>query len=177
MADEVLRKFLARQYDEGMALAGASDILELLPLDGPPPHRYIAEFHAKGLVKAPDGKIAEDNQCHLGIWLPDNYLRCAEAGQILTYLGPSPRPFHPNIRPPVICVHIRPGMSLVELLHTCYELWTWQKFYTGDEGLNHEAAQWARHQRADRFPIDSRPLKRRKLKLTVGRTDRVGQET
>ena len=40
--DPVFDSFLARQYQEGMALAAGSDLLELFPLDGMPPSRYSA---------------------------------------------------------------------------------------------------------------------------------------
>ena len=56
---------------------------------------------------------------------------------------------------------LEPGTGLVDLLHVLHELWTWNLWATGDEGLNHAAAQWARRQDPGRFPIDRRPLKRR----------------
>jgi hypothetical protein len=49
----------------------------------------------------------------------------------------------------------------VDILYACYEIWTWNLYATGDEGLNHAASQWSRQQNRSRFPIDRRPLKRR----------------
>ncbi len=166
MADRILQAFLARQHEESQALAGESDILDLHAMDGPPPQHYIARFKAKGLVKDEQGQVVAADGGVFGIWLPDDYLRHAEPAQILTYLGP-PRPWHPNIRPPFVCIHLVPGMPLVDLLHACLEIWTWTLYYTGDEGLNHAASQWARHQDPSRFPIDRRPMKRRRLSITV----------
>ncbi len=168
MQDKILNSFLERQAEEGMALQEQSDILQLLTLDGPPaPQHYLARFKAKGLVKNRRGRVEEANGCAIAIWLPDDYLRHADPAQILTYVGPHRHPFHPNISPPCICVHIRPGTPLVDLLYICYELWTWRLFATGDEGLNHAASQWARAQDPSRFPVDRRPLKRRRLAIQM----------
>lgn len=168
MRDKVFESFLSRQHEEAKALEADSDILELRPLGGSPPRRYIAIFHAKGLIKS-GSEIVEADKFVVGIRLPDDYLRRVDVAQVLSYLGPHPEPWHPNIhsRAGVICVHIVPGTSLVDLLYTCYEMWTWNLYATGDEGLNHAASQWVRKQNHARFPIDARPLKRRKLELSI----------
>jgi hypothetical protein len=171
MNDRIFESFLESQYAQGVALARSSDILELVPVDGTPPRRYIAGFRARGLALNPAGEVVEFDRFDVGIWLPDDYLRRAEAPQVLTYLGPSPRPFHPNIRPPFICVHLRPGTPLVDLLYSCFELWTYNLYATHDEGLNHAAAQWARNQPPGRFPVDGRSLKRRPLSLQIVQID------
>lgn len=165
MNDRVLESFLAGQERAAEELAAASDILAIQPVDAPPHQRWIAEYRARGLVQAADGAIVEAEGFRVGLWLPDDYLRVVRPGQVLTYLGPHRRPWHPNIRPPYLCIHIAPGTALVDLLYWCYEMWTWSLFYTGDEGLNHAAAQWARGQDRARFPIDRRPLKRRQLDI------------
>jgi hypothetical protein len=66
-----------------------------------------------------------------------------------------------------VCAHIEPGTPLVDILYACHEIWTWNLFATGDEGLNHAASQWSRQQERSRFPIDRRPLKRRAVQLAV----------
>jgi hypothetical protein len=168
-ADPVLQAFLARQYEEGMALAAASDLLDLQPIDGPPPQRYLARFRCKGLVRSPDGTIAEADRFEVGIWFPSDYLRRVEPWQVLTWLGPA-NVFHPNIgeRLPAICVgRLVPGTPLADLLYQCFEIITYTKVtMREDDALNHAACAWARDNR-HRFPIDRRPLKRRALKLTV----------
>lgn len=165
--DKIFEEFLERQQQEGLALAAQSDILELTPMNGRPSDRYLAEFHCRGLVQDDTGAVTEFNRFAVGIWFPGDYLRRLDMSLILTYLGPAPRPWHPNIRPPFICTHITPGTPLVDILYNCYELFTWRLKNTGDDGLNHAASQWARHQDPSWFPIDRRPLRRRKLKLEV----------
>ena len=97
------------------------------------------------------GQIVEFEKFMVGIWFPEDYLRRVNIPQVLTYLGPHPEPWHPNIRPPFLCAHIEPGTALVDILYACHEIWTWNLFATGDEGLNHAASQWSRKQAA--FPI------------------------
>lgn len=176
MSDAVVDGFLRQQFAAAMSLADESDILDLTPCRGTPPDRYIARLHARGLVQRPDGTIVEFDHCEIGIWMPNNdYLRRVQPGQVLTYRGPHPRPFHPNILAPHICAHIAPATPLVALIHSVYELWSWQLFSTGDEGLNHAASQWARNQNPSRFPIDPRPLTRRALDLRVEKITPVSE--
>lgn len=165
--DRVMEAFLRRQLEDGLALAGESDIVRLLPMGGEPPRAYIARFESIGLVETAAGQIERAETFDVGISFPPDYLRRADVREVLTYLGPHHRPWHPNIKPPLICVRVLPGTQLVDLLYTCYELWTWRLYATGDEGLNHAAAQWARRQDPERFPVDPRPLKRRTLNLEV----------
>ena len=166
-ADRIFNEFLECQFAEGMALSADSDILHLIPMGGSHPDRYVAEFACSGLVKAENGEIGDFNHFAVGIWFPGDYLRRTDLSMVVTYLGPHPRPFHPNIRPPFICTHITPGTRLADILFNCYELFTWRIRNTGDEGLNHEASQWARHQDPSWFPLDRRPLRRRRLHLDV----------
>lgn len=165
--DPIMIDFLGVQQEQGLALAADSDILRLLPLTGPASDRYLADFRCRGLVQNDAGHIVEHDQFVVGIWFPEDYLRRSDMTCIVTYLGPAPRPWHPNIRAPYVCLAIRPGTSLVDILYGCYELFTWHLYYTGDEGLNHDAAQWARSQDPSWFPIDRRPLRRRALRLEI----------
>lgn len=160
--DNVREAFLHRQLEEGLTLARQSNMLKLAPLPGEPVCRYVAHFDgAKGLIQQPGGRIVEFDQFVVGICFPPDYLRRVNIPDVLTYLGPHPAPFHPNIRPPFVCVHLDPGTGLVDILYALHSLWTWNLFATGDEGLNHSASQWSRQQDRKRFPIDRRPLKRR----------------
>lgn len=173
--DPVYEAFLARQHEEGVALAAASDLLELVPLDGTPPSRYIARFKCSGLVQSPNGRVTEADRFEVGIWFPSDYLRRAEPWEVLTWLGPR-RVFHPNISDqwPVICVgRLTPGTWLVDLLYQCFEIISYQKVtMREDDALNPAACAWARENQ-NRFPIDRRPLKWRKPlaePLTAGAT-------
>lgn len=168
--DKVFEGFLRRQFEEGIALAAESDLFDLMPLDPPPlVRRYIASFHCTGLVRAPSGEVMEANRFAVGIAFPDEYMRCAEPSQVLTWLSPR-EVFHPNIsnRGPFICVgRMGPGTSLVDLLFQIHEVITFNKA-TVDErnALNFDACQWARAN-ADRLPVDRRPLKRRRIEFAV----------
>lgn len=170
MKDPVFERFLDAQFVEAMQLARDSDILRLLPIEGVPPQRYIAEFTSKGLVRDGRGEVCEAMRFSVMVYLPDDYLADVHPAHVLTYAGPHPHPFHPNIRAPFVCAHIRPGTPLVQVLNVVNEIWTWQLYHTADEGLNHEASQWARHQDPRRFPIDKRPLKRRSFSVNVRST-------
>jgi hypothetical protein len=166
MNDPIFRDFLERQFREAMALVASSDILRLMPAPASPPQQYLAEFKCKGLIQNNAGEIVEHNLFGVAITFPEEYLRRVDVGMMLTYLGPEPIVWHPNISGPFVCLHgIRPGTPLVTILYACFELFTWNLKNTSDEGLNRAASQWARHQDPARFPIDRRPLKRRTLHL------------
>lgn len=165
MTDPVFEAFLSRQRDEVLALAAASDLIRVFPAGGDPPDRYRAEFACRGLVRHGD-RVLEASRFEVGIWLPGDYLRTAERAQVLTWLGP-PGVFHPNITPamPFICVGpIAAGTPVVDLLHRCFEIITWQRVtMREDDALNPWACSWARAHQA-RLPVDRRPLKWRKAR-------------
>ncbi len=168
--DRVFDGFLRQQYEQGMALAQDSDLLELLALEGPPaPQHYLARFRCKGLVRTTDGSVLEADEFLVGVFFPSDYLRRADAAQVLAWLGPR-NVFHPNIsdRAPFICVgRLAPGTALVDILYQCFEIITYQKATVReDDALNHDACAWARRN-AQRLPVDTRPLKRRALALQV----------
>lgn len=159
--DVIYERFLARQKEEGLALAAASDLLELRVLDAPP-SIYLAQFHCKSFVRVETGQIRESEQNYeFAVRLESNYLRRAEAFEVLRVRTPGI--WHPNIRPdaPFICIRLVPGTPLVDILYELYEILTYQTYNCRDP-LNREAAAWARANQ-DRFPIDTRPLKRRPL--------------
>jgi hypothetical protein len=165
MTDHILSGFLRRQYEEGMALAVDSDLLTLIPLEGDPPQRYIAEYRCTGLTRTSSGEIAEANRFAVGIWFPDDYLRHAEPFQVLTWLAPR-NVWHPNIssQAPIVCPgRLVAATSLVEILWQIFEIITYNKVtMREDDALNREACGWARAN-LQHFPIDRRPLKRRAL--------------
>jgi hypothetical protein len=169
MTDAILHAFLRRQYEDGLALASESDLVEIVPgadLAGRPPDRFFVRFTCTGLVK--DGEsIVEANDFAVGIWFPEDYVRSADPFRVLTWFGPR-HVWHPNIsaQAPAICVgRLTPGTGLVDLVYQCWEIITWNKVtMREDDALNREACQWARANLA-RFPVDTRPLKRRALAM------------
>jgi len=167
MNDPIYARFLKQQELDAVTLAASTDRLSLVPVSGKPTTHYLAELRCRGLAKSPDGRIVEHDLWAFGISFPADYLRRAvPSPQVLTYLGPHPEPWHPNLRGPIVCLHLQPGTPLVDLVYSLYELVTWNLYSTSDEGLNHGAAQWARHEPASRFPVDRRPLKRPSLAAT-----------
>lgn len=172
MNDPVLSAFLTRQYEEGMALARESDILDLepFPLRGAsasicsgPPDRYLATLRSKGLVIDEANQVREAGLFKIGIHFPEDYLRRVEPFRVLTLLFPW-NVFHPNVSPcgPFICAgRIGPGTGLVELAYQSFEIFSYQRVtMKEDDALNPAACAWARKNQ-HRFPIDPRPLKRR----------------
>jgi hypothetical protein len=169
MNDPVYHAFLKRQYESGMALARASDVVNLIPLHGWPPDFYLAHFTCRGLVQTAPGQIREAESFAVGIRFPRDYLRQAVPKEVLSWVSPLDV-FHPNILgwPPAICVgRLMRGTPLVDLLYQVFDLITWRKVtMREDDALNRAACEWARANR-ERFPVDSRPLKRHRLRLDV----------
>lgn len=165
--DAVYEAFLTSQHEEGMALAGSSDVLDLHPLEQKPSSVWVARFSCKGIVRLEDGRFEEAECFEVGIRFPRDYLKRAEPMEVLTYLGPR-NVWHPNIsdRLPLICVgHLVPGTPLVDLLYQCFEIITYHKVTPReDDCLNPAACAWARDN-VDRFPLDARPLKRPDLDI------------
>lgn len=186
--DAIHQAFLRRQFEEGMALASESDVLTLLPIpDGvmqaiamgepppqildlsAPPSRYVAEYRCKGLVRTATGEIEEADQFGVGIWFPPNYGTDASAFTVLSWLGPR-NAWHPNVSDhgPFICIgRLAPSTPLVDILYQVFEIITYQKVtMREDDALNKAACAWARRNQ-HRFPVDSRPLKRRSCDVAV----------
>lgn len=163
MPDAVFTAFLERQLEEGLALAAASDRLELLPAMGRAPDRYLARFRCRGIVRAPNGDFVEADDWRVGIWFPPDYLiGPIEPFEVVTWLAPN-NVYHPNIRPPFICPgRLVIGTPLVDVLYQCYEVISYQRFNPREDNcLNIKACVWAREESGrGRFPVDRRPLKR-----------------
>jgi hypothetical protein len=174
MKDPVLEAFLKRQHEEGFALAGQSDMFDLRALDGPPAQHYIATFYCNGLVQERDGSIVQANRFVVGYYFSPSHLRAPDPYQAVMLFQPE-RSWHPNVRAPYLCLgHIAPATTLVDLIYRSFELLTYRKCtMREDNALNHEACVWARNNQ-HRFPLDRRPLKRRRG--AIGVTERIGNE-
>ena len=167
--DPIYQRFMERQLAEGMELAEASDILRLhVPPMAPP--NFVAEYFCKGIIKDASGEIREanSNSFQIGIWFPNDYLRRADAFEMLRVFTPGI--WHPNVSSdlPLICIgRITPGMPLVDILYQVYEIISYQKYNPREnDSLNRLACVWARENQ-HRLPTDRRPLKRRPLNLEV----------
>jgi len=154
--DQITRLFLKTQREEGMQLASQSDLLDLHVLDE---QHFVASYGCRGLVRESDGRVTEHDRFDIGIWLSEDYLRIVDPAAVLSWLGPE-TVHHPNIRPPYVCLgRIAPGTPLIDLLHRCFELVTYENVTMQEfDALNRPACAWARRHR-ERFPIDTRPIK------------------
>jgi hypothetical protein len=165
--DPIYRGFMERQLAEGLALAEESDLLRIHIPPFAPPH-FIAEFHCTGLVRGAGGEIKEANRFELGIWMPPDYLRRADTFDSLRIFTPDN--WHPNISRelPLICLgRLAPGTTLVDILYQTYEILTYQRYNPREDNcLNKDACAWARENQR-RFPVDRRPLKRKRRLLNL----------
>jgi hypothetical protein len=167
MTDKILSAFLDRQLEEGRALAAESDLFDLIPVDGAARQRYLVGLRCTGLVQGDSGEIVPADRFVIGVWFPDHYLREADPYRVLTWLEPV-RTWHPNIRAPFVCAgRIVPGTPLVDLVYRCFEIATFNRVtMREDDALNKDACAWARRN-LHRFPVDSRPLKRRTADFAI----------
>lgn len=169
MMDAILHGFLERQYEEGMALAAASDLFDLVPLGDQPPQKYLAHFRCTGLVRADDSTIIEANDFVAYIWFRNDHLRAVDPMTLVTFLEPR-RITHPNIRAPFVCLgKVGVGIALTDIIFQLFEMITYNRVKL-DDALDGEAAAWAR-QNLHRFPVDRRPLKRRADQAPVATAD------
>lgn len=175
MNDPILNSFLHRQREEALALARASDLVEIWPIAGEPPNRYRIRLRCKGLVRRDGEEVREASLFELEVWFPSDYLRRADPFQVLTWIGPR-EVFHPNISAfsPLICIgRLIRGTPLVDIVYRCFDVITYNNVtMVEQDSLNKSACEWARQNR-NRFPIDTRPLKRRTLSFAVERSGGV----
>ena len=160
MMDGVRTAFLQAQYEAVLALSQSSDVLELTPLEGSPPDRYIADFRCRSF--AHDGhSVVLVERVIVGIHLTENYLEAFQPERVITVLAPQ-RLWHPNIHGSLLCPgSMPPGTPLVDLLYQVFEVLVGYRV-TLDENyaLNRDVCAWARQNR-HLYPIDRRPLRRR----------------
>jgi hypothetical protein len=164
--DRIREAFLSRQLEEGRSLAAQSDLVQIEPVtvDEGPPCRFIVTYRCKGLVRV-NGDVRIHDRFDVGIWFPGDYLRRVEPAEVVRLLGPM-EVWHANVRFPFICPgRLQPGLGLVDLVYQIFEILTYHKVNAHD-ALNAEAAAYARDH-ADHFPVDKRPLKRRRLQLSL----------
>lgn len=162
MPDKIFEAFLERQLADGMALAASSDLVSVLPLDR---QRFVIAFDCKGFVKAASGAIEIAEHFEAGVYFAPDHLRRLNPTAVVTWFGP-PNIWHPNISPTLraVCIgNMTAGVGLPELIFQLFEIITWRRL-TVHHGLNLEACQWARNN-PHRYPVDTRPLRRRELAL------------
>jgi hypothetical protein len=160
--DNIFKSWLEHQHADATTLAASSDRLMLLPEPASPPRNYIVRFDCRTMARE-NGEVKPWNgTCDVLFRFPHDYLRVApDAGMIVSLLAPL-NLYHPNIAGRFICIgRIAPGTSLCELIFQVYEVLTYAKATPNEkDALNHAACAWARHN-MQRFPLDTRPLRRR----------------
>jgi hypothetical protein len=158
--DSVMRGFLSNTYDELVARSEGGGLLDFASLGQRAPWLYRLGFRTRGLVRR-DGEVREWDQHVLAVrFLPD-YLRRADRFEMLLLVEPQDA-FHPNLRPPGICIQIYPGEPLVEICESLHALLSWRlRNLREDDALNPTACAWGRSNVA-RLPVDDRPLFGRK---------------
>ena len=166
--DAIFQRFLQNQAAEAQALNAASDVVSITPLASGPgaAQHFLARFSCGGYIKNEAGAIVKHNRWDVGVYFPDDYLRCANPGQVVTLLAPQ-AVFHPNIRDGHVCMGERflaPGTALVEIIHQVHAILTYNKW--SGQGLNEDASLWAMSN-ASLLPADRRSLKRRVLRLDI----------
>jgi hypothetical protein len=157
--DQVYERFLEENWRNAKELADASDILELVPFGNPRPRAVVAQFNAACYIKTSSG-IHVRKGFTIGFRWPEHYLSVALPWEVMHFLAPA-AVYHPNIRPPAICLGggaLRPGTELRELLFRTYELVTYQRRSNPADPLNPEACAWVRRNWPVK-PADTRPLK------------------
>jgi hypothetical protein len=162
--DPVLRDFLSNCRDE--LLCRPSGLLDAANLGGDIPWLWRLAFRTRGLARAEgtEPRLVERHVVAVR-FLPD-YLRRADRFEMLALMEPGDA-FHPNLRPPGICLEVYPGEPLVEICESLHALLSWRlKQLAETDALNPEACAWGRTH-LNELPVDPRPLFGRALQLTL----------
>jgi ubiquitin-protein ligase len=131
---------------------------------GTPPEKYLVIYGCTGLMRKPDGEIAETAMHAMEVIFGWDYPSKAP-----TFIWHTPI-WHPNFNPPHICIQGRPfaiGLTLDTIVLEVGRMIQYQN-YNVDDAMNHEAEDWARHN-PRRFPVDDRDLLDGRVKLSARR--------
>jgi hypothetical protein len=160
--DSIFESWLIKQKEDAAALNAASDDVRVDIMDD---RHFMVAFSSKCLVKSDAGSIEEVDGCLIGIAFSQEYLRRFNPAETICLFHPR-GVFHPNVFQTAICPgRMSPGSGLVDLVGQVFDILTFKTMNLRDP-LNREAAEWARD-RQHLFPIDRRPLRRRKLDLQI----------
>jgi hypothetical protein len=164
--DPVLRDFLANCRDELLTRCLPSGLLDAANLGGEVPWLWRLAFRTRGLARSEgDGPRLVERHVVALRFLPD-YLRRVDRFETLALVEPYDA-FHPNLRPPGICLEIYPGAPLAEICESLHALLSWRlRQFSETDALNPEACVWGRSH-LDELPLDTRPLFGRAIRLTL----------
>ena len=121
------------------------------------PWLWRLTFGTRGLVRDDQGELKPVERHVVAVrFLPD-YLRRVNQFQTLSLVEPH-NAFHPNLAPPAVCLHLYPGMPLVEIAESLHNLFRWQlRQLAENDALNVDACAWGRSHLGE-LPLDTRPL-------------------
>jgi hypothetical protein len=164
--DPILTSFLDEEEVAAEEFHRASDVVDITPLGPKPRQRYRVEYHCRGLVRTREG-VDEANHFVVGIYFPPDYWHRAVPWEVITLLWPQ-GVWHSNVRYPFICPgRLTPGMGLIDIVTQVYSILTFNNIsIREDDSLQPEASSWARRN-MHRFPLESRPLRRRQVTFRV----------
>jgi hypothetical protein len=155
--DEVMSEFLLNSRDEFVSRAGRGGLLEFADLGTRLPWLWRLTFLTRGLAREEAGEIHNVERHVVAVrFLPD-YLRQVNQFQMIALLEPR-NAFHPNLAPPAICLHLYPGMPLIEIAEALHSLFSWRlRQLAENDALNRDACAWGRAHLGE-LPLDTRPL-------------------
>ena len=159
---------MERQLEEGMALAAASDLLELeaYPVGSP---SFLATFR-RPRHGATGGWVDRGGELFPGRYLvPTRLLAACRSVRdaSMVWAAEHLAPEHLGHDAADLRGRLTPGMSLVDILYQIFELITFNKFTSLENDCLNKACCSSARQHQHRFPVDRRPLKRRPLNLEV----------
>lgn len=172
-ADPVLASFLEAAMRDAARIAGASDVLAVVPLAPLPARTYRCVFDVRYLRRLPSGLVdVAPGPVVAAIHFPDDYLRALDRQLGLRVVSMlTPDVFHPNVRGAAVCLGsaFAPGTPIRWLLAELYEVITYRNL-TVDErnALDPEACRFLRQQPALLGRLgDPPPLRRHRRRLRV----------
>jgi len=118
MQDKIFEAFLKRQTKRAWRSLDRAHLLELYPMGGDPPDRYVASVSMQGLMRSQNGDVVEADHFEVGIWFPSDYLRRAEPFQVLTWVVRLTCSTQISAtKAPFICVgKLKPNTALADIL-------------------------------------------------------------
>ena len=155
--DDVMIEFLRNSREEFVLRCQRGGLIEYGDLGTHVPWLWRLTFHTRGLARTEAGEVQTFDRHLVALrFLPD-YLRQVNQFQTLALLEPR-NAFHPNLREGAICLHLYPGMPLLEIAESLHALFSWRlRQLAENDALNRDACAWGRVH-LDELPIDTRPL-------------------
>jgi len=155
-----------------LELKSQSDLIDFEVLSGLPPHKYRIRLRCRGVYLHPENnkKAITVNHAVL-VNLHSEYPRKQPAMKWETPI------YHPNINRANggVCIQYwAPSKSLADLVMMLYDMVRYEN-YNVKSPLDTEAANWA-NKNAARFPVDSRPLTKPEIQISIAEASEQSEE-